>query len=153
MGRCWTMHPWDNCGDRRSQPQQLLIHNTTHHKWQKDNTQQVTHQTNISDSRCIHAIPSHKTYTQTKWPTWGILECIRNNLMAYATPKQNNNTSSQKTNHEQQANNVQQGRGQDPRWKTMNILWEDTGYTHQGNKVVKTWYRRIIRKPDRLKYE
>ena len=67
-----------------------------------------------------------------------ILECIRNNLMAYATPKQNSNTSSQKTNDEQQANNVQQGRRQDPRQKTMNIPRQDTGYTHQGNKVVKT---------------
>ena len=73
--------------------------------------------------------------------------------MAYAIPKQNNNTSSQKTNDEQQANNVQQGQRQDPRQKIMNIPGEDTGYTHQGNKVVKTQYERTIRKPDRLKYE
>ena len=58
--------------------------------------------------------------------------------MAYAMPKQNNSTSSQKMNNEQQANNVQEGRRQDPRQKTMNIPREDTGYTQQGNKVVKT---------------
>ena len=50
-------------------------------------------------------------------PLEDILECIRNNQMAYATSKQNNNTSSQKMNDEQKANNVQQGRGQDPRQK------------------------------------
>ena len=53
-------------------------------------------------------------------------------------PKQNNSTSSQKMNDEQQTNNVQQGRRQDPRQKTMNIPREDTGYTQQGNKGVKT---------------
>ena len=66
MGRWWTMDPWNNCWDRRSQPQLLLIHNISYYKWQKDNMQQATHQTNISNRRCIHAITSHKTYTQTK---------------------------------------------------------------------------------------
>ena len=42
---------------------------------------------------------------------------------------------------------------QDPRLNTMNIPREDTGYTQQGNKVLKTRYGRAIRKPDRLKYE
>ena len=52
--------------------------------------------------------------------------------------KQNNSTSSQKTNDEQQANNVQQGKRQDPRQKTMKIPREDTGHTQEDNKVVKT---------------
>ena len=45
-----------------------------------------------------------------------ILECLRNNPMAYANgSKQNNNINIQKTNDEQQAKHVQQGRRQDPR--------------------------------------
>ena len=31
-----TMVPWENCGDRRPQPPQLIIYNTTHNNWQKD---------------------------------------------------------------------------------------------------------------------
>ena len=50
-----------------------------------------------------------------------ILECIRNNPMAYVMPKQNNSNNIQKPNDEQQANNGQQGRRQDPKQKTMNI--------------------------------
>ena len=66
--------------------------------------------------------------------------------MAYAMPKQNNSTSSQKTNDEQQ------GRRQDPRKKTMNIPREDTGYTQQGNKVVNMIWKKN-QTADRLKYE
>ena len=58
-----------------------------------------------------------------------------------------------KTNNEQQSNNGQQGRRQDPRLKTMNILREDTGYTQEDNKVLKTQYGRTLRKPDITKYE
>ena len=58
-----------------------------------------------------------------------------------------------KTNDEQQANNVQQGRRQDPRQKTMKIQKGDIAYTQQDNEVLKTQYGRTIRKPDRLKYE
>ena len=58
--------------------------------------------------------------------------------MAYATPKQNNSSNIQKTNDEQQVNNGQQGRRQDPGQITMNIPREDTGYTQQDNKVLKT---------------
>ena len=149
----WTVNPWDNCWDRRSQPQQLLKHNklTTNGRRITCNRQHIKPMSVTADAYIQYKATKH-IHKQND-PLEDILECIRNNPMAYATPKHYNKTSSQKMNDKQQANNVQQGKRQDPRQKIMNIPREDTGYTHQGNEVVITWYGRTIRKPDRLKYE
>ena len=64
----WTHGTIVGTGD--PQPPWPIIHSTTHNKWQKDLTKQMTYQANISNSRCLHTIPSHKTYKQTKQPHW-----------------------------------------------------------------------------------
>ena len=42
---------------------------STHNNWQENYMQQMTHQANISNSRCLHTLPSHKTYKQTNQST------------------------------------------------------------------------------------
>ena len=81
-----------------------------------------------------------------------ILKCISNNPMAYAnvhTHSSNNNML--KSENQQQTKNVQQGRGQDHKQKTINTP-DDTDTRQQSSKAVKTRYGRTVKKPDRLTY-
>ena len=135
-GGLWTHGTIVGTGDHNHNNYSYTIQLTTNGRRITCNRQHIKTTSVTADAYIQYQTTKH-IHKQND-PLEDILEHIRNNPMAYAMPKQNNSSNIQKTNDEQQANNGQQGMRQDPRLKTMNIPREDTSYTQQDNKVLKT---------------
>ena len=104
----------------------------------------MTYQADIHNSRCLHTIPRHKA----------ILEHIKNCPVSYANRTvQSNINNTQCTHNEQQPKNSPPERRQEHKQGTVSNTKQDNNRIQQDENVVKTRYRRTIRKPDRLTYQ
>ena len=87
-------------------------------------------------------------------PLNATVEHIQKNPQSYsnkATP--NNKNDSQGTHCEHRDRNNSQGSGQEQIEKISNVTKVDNDNIKEGENIVKTRYRRIFRKPDRLMYQ
>ena len=84
-------------------------------------------------------------------PFWTIFE---KNPQSYSNKiTHNNNNDSQDTNGEYSTKNNSQASGQEQIDKMANDTRVDNDNIKEGENTVKTRYRRIVRKPDRLMYQ
>ena len=109
--------------------------------------------TSITADEYIHCQATKHTNRQTN-PLDAILEHIKNNPMSYPNRTiQSNINNTQSTHDEQQPKCNTPERMQENIQTTVTNTREDNNKIQQGEKCVKTRYRRTIRKSDRLSYQ